>query len=360
LFEGEATYEGKIFHPSQWPEDWKAIGRRVAVIGNGSTGVQLLAPIAEEAEQVFVFQRTAQWISPRPKYGQPVEAEVRWLFDNFPGYWNWARFTAVAAGELQAYLIPDPEWIQQGGRFSQANDKMRDDLLAYIRTQINGRQDLFERLIPDVPPFARRFVVDNRWYKALTRDNVELVTDPIARFTSTGIESACGVVREVDTIVTATGFDVVRYLLPARFTGRGGVDLHEDLWSVDGPRAYLGMMVPQFPNMFMLYGPNSQPTSGAGGLHHWWVLWSSYAARCIMRLLEGRRRRVEVRLEAYTRYNKALDTEASRLLYVRPEGDPDKNYYVNNFGRLQVNSPWRGVEFNRLCTIIDWGDIDLS
>jgi 4-hydroxyacetophenone monooxygenase len=356
-FEGQDIYEGQVIHPSEWPHNWEASRRRIAVIGNGSTGVQLLAPIAKDAEQVFVFQRTAQWISPRPRYGKPIEPEMRWLYDNFSGYWNWARVTATAAADLQAYLIPDPDWIQQGGRFSRVNDKMREDLIAYIEQQTAGREDLIERLVPTVPPFSRRFVVDNGWYRALTQDNVELVTDAIERLTAKGIETADGSVREVDTIVTATGFEVARYLLPARFTGRGGVDLHDDVWSFDGPRAYLGMMVPQFPNMFMLYGPNSQPTSGGGGLHHWWVLWSAYAARCIIRMLQERKETVEVTTEAYWRYNQALDKEAVKLLYVRPEGDPEKNYYVNSFGRLQVNSPWPGVQFNRLCSEINWNDL---
>src|SRR5690606_19841835 len=125
------------------------------------------------------------------------------------------------------------------------NDKLREDLIGYIKTQTGGRQDLIDRLIPDYAPFSRRPVVDNGWYQALTRENVELVTDPIARLTPTGIETVDGKVRDVDVIVTATGFDIVKYLWPTKYTGAGGVDLH-DFWSKDGPRAYLGMMVPRF------------------------------------------------------------------------------------------------------------------
>lgn len=358
--EGQENFEGVIVHPSGWPADWEATGRRVAVIGNGSTGVQLLSPIAREAEQVFVFQRTPQWVSPRPRYGQPMEPEVRWLIDNFPAYWNWWRFTAMAFGDLHDYLIPDEAWIEQGGKVNRASDKMRSDLVAYMNAQTGGRQDLIDRLVPDYPPFARRFVVDNGWYQALTRDNVELVTDPIVRLTAKGIMTEDGTVREVDTIVTATGFEVTRYLLPARFIGRGGVDLHDDMWSIDGPRAYVSLMVPKFPNMFILYGPNSQPTSGGAGLHHWWVLWSAYAARCVMRMLEENKSSVEVTDEAYVRYNQALDDEASKMLYGRAEAVPEKNYDVNEYGRLLVNAPWKGPEFYRQCTHIEWDDLELS
>jgi 4-hydroxyacetophenone monooxygenase len=359
-FEGDEEFTGEIVHPSRWPADHDATGRRVAIVGNGSTGVQLLAPIAEDAEQVYVFQRTPQWISPRDKYGKPIEPEVRWLIDNFPGYWNWWRYMAIAAlFGTHGYLVPDEEWKARGGRFNPMNDKLRDDLTAYIKAQTDGRADLVDRLIPEYAPFSRRPVVDNGWYRALTRDNVELVTDGIVRLTPTGIETADGTVREVDTIVSATGFQVVKYLWPAQYTGRDGRQLH-DLWSVDGPRAYLGMMVPGFPNMFTLYGPNSQPLSGGTGLPVWYVLWAAYSARCIVRMLELGRSRVEVAQEAFARYNAALDDEASKLLLLQDEGAPDKNYYVNEYGRLQVSAPWYGPEYHRMCTHVDWDDITLS
>ena len=359
-FEGRETFEGDIVHPTRWPSDFDATGKRVAIIGNGSTGVQLLAPIAADAEQVFVFQRTPQWISPRDKYGKPVEPEVLWLIDNFPGYWNWWRYMAIAAlFGTHNFLVPDEEWKAQGGKFNPLNDKMRDDLTAYIKAQTGGRQDLIDKLIPDYAPFSRRPVVDNGWYQALTRDNVDLVTDGIARFTPKGIETDDGTVHEVDVIITATGFEIMKYLWPADFIGKGGLNVH-DFWSKDGPRAYLGMMTPNFPNMFMIYGPNSQPVSGGTGLPIWYVLWSAYIAQCLTRMIEEGKSRVEVRMEPYERYNEALDREAAKLILLQDEGAPDKNYYVNEFGRLQMNAPWYGPEFHRMCTNVEWDDIEIS
>jgi 4-hydroxyacetophenone monooxygenase len=332
----------------------------VAVIGNGSTGVQLLAPVAAVADHVSVFQRTPQWISPRDKYGQLMEPEVLWLLDNFPGYWNWWRYMAIAAlFQTHNFLVPDEEWKAQGGKFNPVNDKLRDDLTAYIKAQTGGRQDLIDKLIPDYAPFSRRPVVDNGWYKALTRDNVELITDGIARFTPKGIETDDGTVHEVDVIITATGFEVMKYLWPADYIGKGGLNVH-DFWSKDGPRAYLSMMTPNFPNMFMIYGPNSQPLSGGTGLPIWYVLWSAYIAKLLTRMIEDGKSRIEVKTEAYERYNEALDIEAGKLLLLQEEGAPDKNYYVNEFGRLQMNAPWYGPEFHRMCTNIEWDDIEIS
>ena len=359
-FQAQETFDGKIVHPARWPDDLDLTGKRVAVIGNGSTGVQLLSPIAAAADQVVVFQRTPQWISPRDRYGKAVEPEIRWLLDNFPGYWNWWHYMAIA-GLFQTHrlLILDEEWKAQGGKVNPANDKMRDDLTAYITAQTNGRQDLIDKLIPDYAPFSRRAVVDNGWYRALTRDNVELVTTDIARLTPDGIETADGSVHEVDVIVTATGFDVIKYLWPADYVGVDGLNLHE-FWSKDGPRAYLGMMVPNFPNMFTIYGPNSQAVSGGSALPSWYVIWSAYAAQCIVRAIEHGKSTVEVKTEAYERYNEALDEESKNLLIMKEEGAPEKNYYVNEFGRLQVNVPWYGPEYHRMCTEIDWEDIEIS
>ena len=359
-FEGQEDFGGLMVHPSRWPDDLDLTGKRVAVIGNGSTGVQMVSPISELAEQVHVFQRTPQWISPRDKYGTAIEPEIRWLLDNFPGYWNWWRYMAIAAlFGTHGFLLPDPEHRAQGGHWNPMSDKLRADLTAYISAQTGGREDLVSRLVPTYAPFSRRPVVDNGWYQALTKQHVELVTEPIAKLTPAGIETADGQVRDVDVIVTATGFDIIRYLWPARYTGAGGLDI-QDYWAPDGPRAYLGMAVPHFPNMFVLYGPNSQPLSGGTGLPVWYVVWSAYIARCLVRMLEHGTSRIEVTEEAYRRYNTALDAEASSLLLLQDEGAPDKNYYVNEFGRLQVSAPWYGPEFHRLCTEVEWGDYELS
>ena len=219
---GIENFKGQILHPTEWPDDAKLAGKRVAVLGNGSTGVQLLAPVAREAESVHLFQRTAQWISPRPHYGEAIEPEVRWLLDTVPGYWNWCRYTSMINifNWHDDFLTPDPEWEEQGGTITRKSDELREILIDYIKSQVGDRPDLIEKLIPDYPPMLRRPVVDNSWYKTLTRDNVELVTEGIQRLTENGIETADGTHREIDALILATGFDVSTYLWPATYTGR--------------------------------------------------------------------------------------------------------------------------------------------
>jgi 4-hydroxyacetophenone monooxygenase len=361
-FEGQESFAGKMLHPSRWPADTDLTGKRVAIIGNGSTGVQMLKPIARDAEQVFVFQRTPQWISPREKYGAKLEPEVRWLVDNFPGYWHWWRYSALSTlFQTHGFVLADKEWQAKGGLVNPMSDKLRETLTGYIKAETGGRQDLIDKLTPDYAPFSRRPVVDNGWYRSLCRDNVELVTDDIARFTPDGIETADGTLREVDVIVTATGFDIVKFLWPAHYVGKDGRDLHETWADGDGPRAYLSMMVPEFPNLFMSYGPNSQPVSGGTSITTLYVTWAAYAAQCIVRMIEQGKSRVEVKPEAFARFNAELDEEAKKLVLMTKEGAMDKNYYVNpEHGRLQVNSPWYGPYFQRMCTEVKWDDLEIS
>jgi 4-hydroxyacetophenone monooxygenase len=359
-FEGKGDFAGPVVHPTQWSPEYDVTGKSVAIIGNGSTGVQLLAPIASDAKQVYVFQRTAQWISPRPRYGQPVEPEVRWLLDTMPGYWNWSRYLATAAlFASHEFMVNDPEWQAKGGLVNQKNDQMRVDLTAYIKAQVDNREDLIEKLMPDYAPMTRRPVVDNGWYKALTRDNVELITDNISRFTPTGIETEDGRSRDVDMVVTATGFDVVKFLYPADYVGLDGIHLHEQ-WSKDGPRAYLSLMVPNFPNMFMLYGPNSQPVSGGTSLPAWYQIWSRYISRCLMAMIEGGYSQVQVTADASDEYNQALDLEAQNLVMLTDTASVKKNYYVNDHGRLQVNAPFESPHFYGMCITPDWTHLQLS
>jgi len=357
---GLEDFEGTVIHPTEWPEDLDLAGKRVAVVGNGSTGVQLLAPVAREAAHVSVFQRTPQWISPRENYGRVVEPEVQWLYDKVPGYRNWARYTSIIGLMTwhEDFLVPDAEWERQGGHITQKSEELGSFLTGYIREQVGDRPELIEKLLPNYAPMVRRPVVDNGWYRALTRDNVELVTDGIARLTPGGIETVDGTQRDLDVIVFATGYDVVKYLWPATYQGASGRDLH-DFWS-DDPRAYHGMMVPDFPNLFMLYGPNSQPVSGGVSLPSWFQIWSAYIAQCLCLLFEGDHAAVAVRKSAFEAFNERLDAESSRMAFVTDKGSVERNYYLNETGRMQVNTPFETADLYAMQKAPDPEELEFS
>ena len=358
---GVESFKGTVLHPTQWTPETDVRGKRVAVIGNGSTGVQLLAPVAEEAEHVCVFQRTPQWISPRPNYGRAIEPEVQWLFDHVPGYWNWCRYTSIIGLFTwhEDFLIPDPEWERKGGHITQKSEELRAFLIDYVHEQVGGRADLIEKLIPDHAPMVRRPVVDNGWYRALTRENVELLTEPIARFTPSGIETKDGRHFELDVVVLATGYDVGKYLWPAEYHGEGGRNLRA-VWDADSPRAYLGMLVPHFPNLFIMYGPNSQPVSGGVSLPSWFQIWSAYIAQCLTTMLEEGHSKVAVREPAFKEHNAALDKQALGLAFITDTGSVEKNYYVNSEGRLLVNTPFETAELYAMMKEPNRDDVEFS
>jgi 4-hydroxyacetophenone monooxygenase len=338
---GIEDFGGQLVHSLHWSRDIGVADQRIAIIGNGSTGVQIFpAAVRGGAEKVSVFQRTPQWISPLEGYRESIPEELRWLLGAMPYYWNWYCYSSVRASFAQqdAQVI-DPAWQAQGGLISRRNDTQREILTNYILAQLSERPDLVEKVVPDYPPLARRLVIDNGWYQALLDPAAELVTERIEQLTPSGIRTADGIEREFDLIVLATGFETERYIWPMRVVGRDGISL-EQVWEDggDGARAYLGMTVPRFPNLFIMYGPNSQPR--AGSLVCWYEVWSQHAAQAIVTLLEQGGSSIEVRQDVYDTYQRDLDDAHELLLWgnASPEG---RNYYVNSKGRPQVNSPFR-------------------
>jgi len=353
---GIEDFGGEIVHTAECTGQEQLEGRNVAIIGNGSTGVQMLSQVRSRARSVGVFQRTPQWISPRERYGEAIAPETRWLLDTMPYYWNWYCYS-IATLRLGGQVLqePDPEWQAAGGLVNRANDSYREGLTAYVKAKLGDRPDLWKKLIPTHAPMARRLIVDNNWYASLLEDNVELVTDTIERFTPTGIRTADGKERSYDLVFTATGFATQKYLWPTAYRGLNGETL-EDRWrdpEGGGPRAYLSLTVPDFPNLFIMYGPNSQNRSGS--LIVWMETWARYAAQGLVALIEGGHRYLTVRRDVFEDYNQRLDEAMLSLIWYDP-GSSDRNYYVNEFGRQQVNVPWRLEEYHRLLERFDPDD----
>lgn len=357
---GIEEFRGEIVHTAECTGDERLDGRDVAIIGNGSSGVQMMSYIQKRARSVGVFQRTPQWISPRDRYGEAISPETRWLLDTMPYYWNWYCYS-IATMRLGGQILqePDPEWQASGGLVNAANDAYRDSLTEYVKSKLPGRPDLWDKLIPRHAPMARRLIVDNNWYSSLLEDNVELVTEGIERFTPTGIRTVDGTERPYDLVFEATGFTVQKYLWPTVYRGLGGVEI-EKRWSdpeYGGPRAYLSITVPDFPNLFMIYGPNSQ--NRAGSLIVWIETWSRYIAEALVTLIEGGHRYLTVRQDVFDDYNKRLD-EAMLSLIWYDEGSKHRNYYVNEFGRQQVNVPWRLEDYHQLLEKFEPGDFHFA
>ena len=333
-----------MFHTTQWDHSIDPADKRIAVIGTGSTGTQLMPALAQKAKQLTVYQRTPSWITPVKGYHDKVPPEVHWLMDNMPGYWNWFVYQHhVSEVQLQNFQTLDHEWRSRTGGVNKRNDQLRESLTSYIRQKVGDRDDLFEKLVPNYAPTARRLVIDNGFYDALLQDNVELDTTGIDKITTHGIKSKDGAERAFDLIVLSAGFQVSRFLWPVQYLGREGTTL-EDLWAKDGARAHLGVTLPDFPNFFMLYGPNSQ--ARAGGFHSWIEAVVRYVCGLIVATIEQDGTRIELRRDVYNTYNSELDQAMKETIW-QTEGKG--GYYVNPYGRPDLMMPWQMYQFyNRL------------
>jgi len=342
--EGAGDFEGSSFHTARWPEGLDLNGQRVGVIGTGCSGIQLVPELAMLTGHTYVFQRSPEWLFDRKGYRAPYPPQVTWLDRNFPYFRNFMRFRAhwltgpYLSGPLREV---DPTFDDPHAR-SAVNKRLRDERIAFIERKFAGRPDLLEKMIPAYPPYARRPVqvdTDYCYYDALLRDDVTLVTDGIERITPSGIRTSTGAEIELDLIVYATGFKANECLWPMEVRGRASSSV-EQLWSKDGPRAYLGTMVPGFPNFFMIYGPNMNSYGGLGVLNLEEMV-VRYTMQCIEYLLLSEKRSVDVTEAAYWRWNSALDERESSRIYMDPRA---KSYFQNDHGRSATNCPFYGNE----------------
>lgn len=353
--EGIDRFQGKLFHSTQWDHSYDLTGKRIAVLGTGSTGTQMVRGLARHAQSLTVYQRTPNWIMRMPNYRQDVGAEHQWLFEHFPGYLNWYVFSQhISQMRMDGINEVDRDWVAAGGYFNERNDQLRDILKAYILDAVGGDRALYDQLVPGYAPLARRPVVDNEFYRTLTQDHVALVSGQVQSFTDSGVVGGDGAEREHDLVVLCAGFEVERFLYPTAYRGRNGATLN-DLWSTDGPRAYLTAMLPGFPNFAMMYGPNSGLV--AGSYHSWVELFSRYYCQVIVETIERGARAFEVRRDAYQDFNVELDERAESWVFqVENTGG---GYYKNAHGRSSVRLPWRVPEFYEKIAAPDFSHFDI-
>ena len=239
---GQDTFEGVAFHSAQWPADTDLSGKRVGVIGTGASAIQFIPEVAEQAGRLTVFQRNAPWVLPRPQreYGRIEQALHR-----FPPYRLAHRLSIFARQELLYFSFHGNPAIRKSvvGK-AQRN---LDDNVADPR--------LKAELAAEYEIGCKRVGVHSEYYQAFARNTVDLVTDPIAEITSAGVRLQTGEEVELDVLVYGTGFTTTRMVGEMDIVGLGGAKLREQ-WGLR-PTAYLGITVPNFPNFFMLYGPNT-------------------------------------------------------------------------------------------------------
>lgn len=338
---GLEDFEGDWFHSARWPENFDPTGKRIAVVGTGASAFQIAPAVANEAAHLTIFQRSAPWMLPTPHYHAPIADDLQWLFTHLPNYARWYRFWQfwVSVEARLPLVTVDPEWNEPGS-VSAANKRLREELESFQVEQYRDRPDLLRHAIPDYPAGVKRMLRDNGdWARMLKRPDVHLETSAIASSDAAGLITVDGEHHDADAIVFATGFRADEFLHPIRVEGRGGETL-EEYWGGDA-RAYATVTVPQFPNLFMILGPNSGLAAN-GSIIFMTESAVEYTLACLEVISRGQADALEPTAEALSTFCARID-DANRL---RAWGIPgERTWYKNAFDRVSQNWPLDLVDY---------------
>ena len=246
---GEEQFAGHRFHSAAWDHDYDLRGKRVAVIGTGASAVQFVPEIVEQVERLHVFQRTGNWFMARRN--RPYPAAYHWIIERAPALQAFRRGFWMRYGDFLTLMIRHPRtWGRLGALVSRM----------FMRSQLRD-PEVRRKAWPDYTFGCKRVLFSSHFLPALQAPNAELVTDPIASLTERGILTADGTEREVDCIIYGTGFRTTQFMFPMEVSGTGGRTLRE-AWA-EGAHAHLGITVPGFPSLFLVYGPNTNTSGGS-------------------------------------------------------------------------------------------------
>lgn len=314
-------FEGVSFHSARWPEHVDLAGKRVAVIGNGASAVQIVPEVAKVAAHLAVFQRSASYIVPRLDRAYTEDERRRFASDR--GSYEASREAIYREYEShygQSFLGHDVAKIAETMALEHLKAQVPDEALR-------------RRLTPDYVIGCKRILLSDEFYPALQRPNVELVTERIAAVEPTGLVTADGQRRGFDVIIYATGFETFSALQSIAVTGRHGATL-KDAWA-GGPSAYLGLSVAGFPNFFILYGPNTN--LGHNSIIAMLECQFGYVLQALKARDESRAAALDVRPAAVAAFNRRLQEDMRSAAW----GAGCNNWYKTPDGQLANN--WTGT-----------------
>ena len=316
---GIETFQGTSFHSAEWDHSFDSAGQRIAVVGAGASAVQFIPHLATDAGKLTVFQRSPNYVMPKPD--KPYKAFHRTLFR----------------------IAPVTQNLERAGIWTIMEQVNKVIALRHLKKQVSD-PTLLAKLTPDYPIGCKRVLFSNEFYPALARANVDVVTSAIVSVTPDGVVDAEGVEHNVDAIIYATGFDAQDFLESIDVTGTGGQKLANQ-WS-DGAHAYLGMYVPNFPNLFVMYGPNTN--LGGGSIIYMLEAQARHMSQAVDRLEAGRFNAVEVTEAA----DLAYDQEIQELLDVSVWSHCE-NWYRHPSGRITSNWPGSTLPFAKRTKVLD-------
>ncbi|MCK9250096.1 MAG: NAD(P)/FAD-dependent oxidoreductase [Solirubrobacteraceae bacterium] len=316
---GAESFAGHAFHSAEWDHDYDLRDKRVAVVGTGASAVQFVPEVAKEAAHLTVFQRSGNWFLPRKNRRYPWP--WRKVIEHVPGVQALRRRYIAEYTELLTRGIRHPATL---GRILWAWSTLT------MRWQLRGDAELRRKVWPDYTIGCKRILFSSRFLPALRRPNVEVVTDAITGLAPEGVVTADGRTHEVDCVIYGTGFRTNDFMFPMEITGRDGLSLR-DAWA-GGPHAHLGITVPGFPSLFVMYGPNTNTSGGSI------VTFLEAQAGYLRQALELQRSRdaaaVEVREDVEAASDRALQERFAGTAWLRCD-----SWYRNEAGRIVTNWP---------------------
>ena len=357
LLKGADDFQGTSFHTARWPAGTDLKGKHVAIIGTGASAMQIVPEIVSEVASLGVYQRSAQWVRPIPRYQDALPEGAQWLLKNVPLYAAWYRFTMLwryGDGLLPSLRI-DPTWPHPARSLNRANDRHRQEMTRHIDQELEGRPDLIEKCLPTYPPYGKRILLDNSWYKSLRKDNVELVTEGIEHFDETGITTSDGQHHPVDVVIYSTGFKITEMASRLNIAGLGGRRL-EDAWADENPTAYIGITVPDFPNLFCMQGPNTGLGHGGSAIFTA-ECQANYIAVCLEKIVTDDLASIDVKPEALNDYVRKVDAEHEQMVWSHPGMS---TYYRNKAGRVFSVMPWRLVDYWSMTRVPNFENYQLN
>lgn len=333
--DGLGDFAGPVFHSARWDHSVPLAGARLGIIGTGSSAVQITGAISDVVGELHLFQRTPQWIL--PVHNPPTGAAERERYRANPGALTKLR-AELNTGFVQSFANA----VVDAG--SPALETLQKLALGNLEENVKDA-GLRKKLRPDYRAGCKRLIISPNFYAAIQRPNARLVTERIARVEPEGVRTADGQLHRLDALVLATGFRVDRFLRPIEVVGRGGVRL-DDLWG-RRPFAYLSVSVPDFPNLFMLNGPNGPV--GNFSLIDVAEAQTGYLMQLVGLLTDGRCRQISASRQATTRFEADRVAAAKKTVWVTG----CRSWYLDDRG-VPVAWPW---SFDRFCEVMTRPDL---
>ncbi|AEF42643.1 flavin-containing monooxygenase [Hoyosella subflava] len=321
---GLDSFAGTVFHSAAWNHDYGLTDKRVAVVGTGASAIQFVPEIASKVKQLTLFQRSAPHVIPKTDFAYPRLAKS--AFERIPGALRVSRWATYCELEPRALMFT---------RFPQIAGLYERKFLRNLRREITDPA-LREKLTPSDPIGCKRVLLSNDWYAALRRPNVRVETSPIATVLAHGIATARGGVHEADAIILGTGFQANDFLAPMRITGLEDKDLNE-AWR-DGAEAYLGITISGFPNLFLLYGPNTN--LGHNSIILMLEAQINYTLDAIRHLRDAQLSWLDVKPATQNAFNKKVQERMESTIWDRE----CTSWYKNDAGKNTNN--WPGFTFS--------------